>query len=251
MTEVNSEKATLWDVRAAAKSADGIRIGNLEVTSDHPLLMEPFQEMADDITGWFDPRQGWHVIGVNWGLINLKRIEQSITPDSVARLIAKRQEPDQFTPVFHFDAENPPMTRGWFGRQKELNFPHVFDPKFEDRVHGSGADRWQIYSADVSPDKIGSVYPLEQALKELSSPYYLVGTTVSVNQRNIGSYLFAPEEKRKQMKLEPATSLAVMVFMRDLPDYTRLEVNRLRRLQRQMDKLLPKLQPVQKTQETA
>lgn len=210
--------------------------------------------MADDIAKWFNPNQGWHLADVRTGLINLKRIEESsvvqVGPhegEVYRQFKAKIEEPDKFTPFFHFDAENPPMrSRGIVRRRAELDFPQVFAPEFRDRV-----EVWREGSANVFPGHIGSVYPLEQALKELSSPYYLVGTTVTVNKRGVSEHIWASaEERRTRPPLEPATSLAVMVIMRDLMDYTRLEVNSLRRIQRQLDRKFPPLQPLQEpTQE--
>lgn len=247
-----TERVTLGDIRAVAKVSDGILLGGWTPGTPNNPLVAPLQEMADDIAKWFNPNQGWHLADVRTGFISLHRMAESVDESSVVKFRAKKQEPDKFTPFFHFDAENPPMrTRGIVRRKAELDFPQVFAPDFRDRV-----DVWREGSANVFPGHIGSVYPLEQALKELSSPYYLVGTTVTVNRRGVSEHIWASAEERKtRPPLEPATSLAVMVIMRDLIDYTRLEVNSLRRIQKQLDRKFPPLQPLQdptqEAQETA
>lgn len=249
---MTTERVTLGDIRAVAKASDGILLGGWTPGNPNNPLVAPLQEMADDIAKWFNPNQGWHLAEVSTGFINFRRIEESLETAGEVRIKAKKKEPDQFTPHFHFDAENPPMrSRGLIIKRSELDFPRVFAPEFRDRV-----EVWREGSANVFPGHIGSVYPLEQALKELSSPYYLVGATVTVNRRGVSEYIWASVEERKtKLPLEPATSLAVMVIMRDLMDYTRLEVNSLRRNQRQLDKKFPPLQPLQEptqeAQETA
>lgn len=254
-----TERTTLADIRAVAKAADGIRMGDWTTGDPNNPLPEPLQEMADDIAKWFNPNQKWHLVDVRTGFINSKRIEESsvvkVGPhegEVHRQFKTKIEEPDKFTPIFHFDAKNPPLrSSGIVRRRAELDFPQVFAPKFRDRV-----GVWRKGSANVFPDHIGSVYLLAQALKEPSSPYYLVGATVTVNRRGVSEHTWIFEEERKtKPPLEPATSLVVMVLMRDLVDYTRLEVNRLRRVQRQLDRKFPPLQPLQEptqgAQETA
>lgn len=221
-----SERVTLGDIRATAKAADGIRTDWWTPGDPSDTLPETLQEMATDISKWFHPKQGWNLAGVRMGFISPQRIDQSMGKLSVVKLKANRQEADQFTPVFHFSAERPPMRTMGFLRRNVLDFPKVFAPNFTDRV-----DIWSEGNANVYPAHIGQVYPLGQTLKELSSPYYLVGTTVSVSHGEDGR------------KLEPPKRLVVMVYMRDLLDYTKLEINRLKRVYRQLGKKFPPIQP--------
>lgn len=205
-----TEKLTLGDIRAAAMTTDGIRIGGWQVEDETPLV-EPFQEMADDIADWFNPLQGWKLTEVRFGLINLKRIEQSSVAyggphDGEAVFKARVETPDTFTPAFHFEAENPPLKGNFFRSEKRLFLPEVLTPEMRAR---SSQAFWMLTGIDVGrPVKIGSVYPLEQALKELSSPYYLGGVRLTTRGANNG--------------------IAIMVFMYDLIDYVRLETKRIR-----------------------
>lgn len=239
-----TERVTLGDIRAAAKVSDGIRIGGWEPGDSNNPLVEPLQEMADDIAKWLNPVQGWHLVEVRTGFISPQRMAESVDESSVVKFRAKKQEADQFTPVFHFTAERPPMrTKGLVRRREVLDFPQVFAADFRDRVN-----IWREGSADVHAAHIGQVYPLEQALKEVSNPYYLVGATVSVNSRqHAPSTVFELRQQREAgIKPEPPKELTVMIYMRDLMDHTKLEINRLRRIQRQLDKKFP---PLQLTQE--
>lgn len=240
-----TERVTLGDLRAVAKVSDGIRIGGWTPGDPNNPLVEPLQEMADDITKWLNPDQGWHLAEVRTGFISPQRMAESVDESSVVKFRAKKQEADQFTLVFHFTAERPTMrTRGLVRGREVLDFPQVFTPDFRDRVN-----IWREGSADVYAAHIGQVYPLEQALKEVSSPYYLVGATISVNSRqHVPSTVFELRQQREAgIKPEAPKELAVMVYMRDLMDQTRLEANRLRRIQRQLDKKFPQLQPIQET----
>jgi hypothetical protein len=236
-----TERVTLGDIRAVAKIADGIRIGGWVQGDPNNPLPEAFQEMADDITKWFNPDQGWQLAEVRTGFISPQRMAESVTEDSVIKFRAKAQLPDQFTPVFKFQAERPPMrAKGIVRRSEILDFPQVFAPDFRERV-----DIWRDGSADVTAPHIGQIYPLEQALKVLSSPYYLVGATISLSSRQpVPSTVFELQRQREaSIKPEAPRDLTIMVYARDLMDYTRLEVNKLRRIQRQLDRKFPPLQP--------
>lgn len=235
-----TERVTLGDIRAVAKVSDGIRIGGWTPGDPNNPLPEALQEMADDITKWLNPTQGWKLAEVRTGFISPQRMAESVTESSVVKFRAKKQEADQFTPVFQFQAERPPMrTRGLVRRREMLDFPEVFASDFRDRVN-----IWREGSADVHAAHIGQMYPLEQALKELSSPYYLVGATISLSSRqHAPSTVFELQRQREAgIKPEPPKDLTVMIYARDLMDHTKLEVNRLRRIQRQLDKKFPPLQ---------
>lgn len=202
------KEPTLRDMRDAAKAAKGVLIGGWRSPDQTPLL-KPLQEMADDIISWLNPSQGWHLVEVVTGFINPLRIAESVDTESPVKIKARKYSPDQFTPAFDFAAERPPTKKtGLVKRREVLDFPRVFDHRFRDRV-----DIAYYTGANVYPDHIGPIYPLQQALKELSSPYYLVGATVNVNYRD---------------------GLTVMVYSRDLIDQVRVEINRLRRAQRKL-----------------
>lgn len=243
------EGVTLGDFRAVAKEAYGIRIGEWTPGDPNNPLIDGLQEMADDITGWFNPDQGWQLAEVRTGLISSQRMAES-TRFGAVKLQARREEPDQFTPVFHFQAERPPMrTTGLLRRREALDLDQIFDPNFRANVgykadYGSGP-----VGIDILPEKVGPVYPLAQALKELSSPYYLVGVTLHVaGGEEHARYLHAlqvahvPDQPQPE-KPGPMKHLNVVVYMRDLMDYTRFEANRLRRARRQLDNKFPPPQP--------
>lgn len=226
---------TLADIRAAVKhpGSNGILSGGWKADSGQPLF-PPLQEMADDIAKWLNPVQGWKLVEVRTGFINLKRIEKSFSiPAAVKRVVAKREEPDKFTPFFHFDAENPPIVRSLLRKVKGIDFPQVFVPEFKDRVN-----IWCDGNANVFPNKIGSTYSLEQAKRELTSPYFLVGATVSLNYRETADRMFGVHAE-KPRTYDPPKSLAVIVFMQDLADYLRLEELKIRRIRRHLDKTFP------------
>lgn len=225
---VAENSITLGQLRAAAVSpeARGIRLGGWDsvLVDGVKTLTLPadIREMADDIVGWFNPTQGWACKAVNTGLINRDRIHQS----TAAKIVAKRIEADQLVLTFFLEAQKPPMvTRGIFRREEMLNLPTVFNPRREALVYFSDYSR----SADVCPPKIGKVYPLRQALIELSSPYYLVSVAVATTGGNINERMFAALTKTK-VEYKPDKDLAITVIIRDLIDHTRLEANRYRRL---------------------
>lgn len=229
------ERATLGDLREIAKLSPGIRVGGWEPGEPNRPLLEPLKIMADVIVTWFNSEQRWKLAGVNSGLINLKRMEESSAdsgdldhPKRGPDLRAKREESDKFTPVFHFVAERPPMrARGLIGRQKVLDFPNVFAPDFRDKVR-----IWDRGIADILVDHIGPVHRLDKALEELSSPYYLVGATVFENsRRHVPTTVFElKQQKEADIKPELPKELTVMVYMRDLMDEVRLVTNRVRRV---------------------
>lgn len=240
-----TEIVTLGDIRAAVKVSDGIRIGGWEPGDPDKPLAEPLQEMADDIIKWFNPDQGWRLTEVRTGFISRQRMAESAEETLSKRMIVNKREPDQFTPNFHFEAETPPTkTVGILRKRVIFDFPHVFTPDFKDRV-----DIWREGAANIKAAHIGQVYPLEQAVRELSSPYYLVGATVNIASRHPGpsSIIEARQQQEAGIKPEPARGLTVMVYMRDLMDETRIEINNLRRLQRQLDKKFPPLQAAVET----
>lgn len=240
-----TEIITLGDIRAAAKVSDGIRTGGWESGDPNKPLIEPLQKMADDIIKWFNPDQGWRLTEVRTGFISRQRWDESMGETLSKKIIVNKKEPDQFTPTFHFEAEKPPMrTRGLMRRREVFDFPQVFVPYFSGRV-----DFYSEWSANVGAGHIGEVYPLEQALKELSSPYYLVGAMVSVASRHPGpsTIIEVRQQKEAGIKPEPARGLTVMVFTRDLMDQTSLDINNLRRIQRQLNKKFPPLQVASET----
>ncbi len=209
-----TERVTSGDIRAAAKVFGGLPMGVWTPGDPNNPLAEPLQEMADDIAKWLNPNQGWHLAEVFTGF-----------------------------PSFHFTAERPPIkTKGLIRRSEVFNFPQVFTPDFRDRVK-----IWGEGNADVHAAHIGQVYPLEKALKEVSSPYFLVGATISVNSRQrVPGTVFEPRQEREvNIKPELPKELIVTVYMRDLMNQIRLEVNRLRRIQRELDKKFPQLQSIQ------
>lgn len=243
---VETRLVTLRDTRGA-KVVGEILAGGWELGEQKPLL-EPLQAMADDIVQWFNPEQRWKFAGVRIGLINFGRIaEASVDPDRPEKeslmIKARREEPYKLTPVFHFVAERPPLrTKDLVGRQKVLNLPAVFAPNFRDRV-----EIWSEGSADILIDHIGPVHRLEQALRELSSPYYLVRVTVVAKSRqHVSTTAFElVQQIETGIKPEPSKELEVIVYMRDLMDQIRLDANQLRRMQRQLGKKFPPFQPTQ------
>lgn len=217
---METEFGNPWgNLRMANKSLNGMRLEHWASNEPGYLLPEPLKEMALDMVHWFEPAQRWGLVSVSVGLINPGRVAESIiepaedADDLVKSLVAQLKnhepEPDQFIPVFHFVGERAPVTNPLFGTPK-LKFNRVFARDFETRVRISNN-----YSADVYPDKIGAVLPLDAALNELSCPYYLVGTTVSQ------SSLAQPDGSKY------TNGLTVMVFMKDLVDYTQLHTDSL------------------------
>lgn len=236
------ERVTLGDIRAAAKQADGVRTGGWS-SSDPIPLAEALQEMADDILKWFNPNQGWKLVGVSTGFISPQRLSESFDREELARsVVVKQTKPDRFTPTFHFDANNPPLTKGLLGKFRVFDFPQVFTPELRDRVHITDLDQ-----ASVHADKIGAVLPLDKALEELSSPYYLIGVNVSSNIRDSSSFISWGGGKTKENTKNPASSrsLLVMVFMEDLLDFAKMEINRLRRAQSKLEKKFPLHNPTE------
>lgn len=237
---------TLADLRIAAHYPNnkGVLMGRWSADSEKPLDA-PLQEMAVDIVQWFNPQQNWELVGVTVSFMSRQRMEESSMArrgpmDSAKTMIAKVKEPDKFTSSFHFQADDPPMTTlARRGRQslKGVNIPKVFRPDFKrDNVIVSidpeGAD-----TVDVLPEKIGSIYPLKQALKELSSPYYLVGTIIqSVIDQNVR---WTDQEPKEEKHPEPFSSLAVIVYAQDLGDYLAKEESEVRRLHRQFNRKFP------------
>lgn len=237
---------TLADLRIAARGPEngGILLGGWSVDSGKPLLA-PLQEMADDIAKWFKPEQKWRLTEVKTSYINDQRIKQSLATqrhpfDGVKVVKALGKQPDQFTPTFLFEADNPPMTtiaRRGSQRLKGVNLGKVFRHEFR-RFNVTFYP--EIKNADVSPEKIGSIYPLEQASKELSSPYYLYSVTVSPSQREADQEMWTADKKSGQKKdSEPLRSLTVMVLARDLGDYLHLQVTKARRLDEKFKKKFP------------
>ena len=208
---------TLADIRAAARDPinGGILMGGWSAEISEKPLPQALQEMADDISSWFNPSQGWRLAEVSTGFINPQRIEGSSVDANLRKtIVAKRQEPDQFVVNFHFDADNPPTKgQGFLGSgRKRLDFLTVFSQEFQRNVR-----IFREGNADVVAHKIGSVFPLKEAIDQLNCPYYLNYTTVSANRRKLANNQWSAE------------GLVVSVHMKDLGDYLKLEVARLQK----------------------
>lgn len=254
---MSGERATLGDIRAIAKTTEGIRLGGWVAGDPHNVLPESLREMADDILTWFNSAQGWSLTEVRTGFINIQRIAASMEvtggpEDGVPVARARIQQPDQFPVVFQFKAEKPPMKkRGFVKRREILDLKEVFATNFRAGVSDRRYYDRDPISVDLMPEKVGSVYPLDQAMKELSSPYYLLGVNISVTGGSEhADYLYNLQFAHLRGHVKPADpgpmkNLKVMVYARDLMDYIRIEINGLRRVQRQLDKKFPPLHPGQ------
>ena len=200
-------------------------MGGLDVSNLKESLPTFLQEMVDDVSLWFKHSQRWRLVDLSTGFINRERVRQALGQDTQK----KKTEPDQFSLVLHFDSDSPPMTRGWF-RSPRVNFPQVFSPDLDVEYHP-----WSVKGADVFPNKVGPVFPLKRALKELTSPYYLLGSTVYLNKR-------APFEDKKG---EQPKSLMAIIYTSDLVDYLRLEEAKIRQDRRRLDRNLTSMQSMQ------
>lgn len=218
----------LETTRRFAKSPEGkgIRIGCLIPSDLENPGFEVYKQMAQDIQSWFDPKQGWHLSEITTGFINLKRMEESSAQGKIARIKAKKDQPDQFTLTFHFDSENPPITGKILGPKKLNLYRAMLGGSLYDgvAVHFDLAGRYELESATVFPTHIGPVYQLDKAVDKMSSPYFLKGgVRVNANRRAKEDESLWLEIKNNPKNSEPATSLSVFVIMQDLGDYLQIQ----------------------------
>ncbi|MEK7617200.1 MAG: hypothetical protein AAB414_04040 [Patescibacteria group bacterium] len=242
---------TFADLRSLARQP---RMGTFEAKClgeglDQPLIT-PLRQMADDIATWFNPAQGWKLVEVDFSFISpsrtsmaLKAIEQLTAPKTEGRfkpladLINKakgavrflnsfghhaktvpsaptgnKPEIDFLDLVFHFDAENPPLTPA--GRK--LNLTSIFS---SDLTNVKREVRRKEGNVFVYPERVGSIYPLDTAQRELTSPYFLVAGRARVTSVVNRLWDFGS----RHGEYDPKRSIAVLVFTEDLGDYLRAQ----------------------------
>lgn len=187
---------TLADIRKGTKESGEGYFQRFFAFDPNVTLPQPIQEMTKDILRLLNPDNVWSLIGFDTIFIN-----------------HFPEEPDRFTPNFYFDAKCPPRTVSVDGILRVVDLEDVFSYRSRKIVDVAGQ------KADIHVEKIGSVYPLHQALKELNSPYYLVSTTAIIEA--------SPQDTPR---------LVVKAIMEDLLDFTSLEINRLRRAKRKLSK---------------
>lgn len=212
------EPLDLRDIRSMAKHPHQSGFLCNWVKGD-AYLAQPFQEMAGDISMWFKQIQGWKLVEVSSNVIN-----DNYTGNKGLHL---EPEPDRLTSTFYFQTENPPTKGLFFGFGREIDFENIFSPFYEYKIQMLPESKRQLYSeAKMSAKFIGSVYPLEQAIQDLSSPYFLETARVGLKLK--------PMASNKQ-----TSTLRVNVVLVDLDDYLRLEVAKMRRIRAQLAKNFP------------
>lgn len=200
-------------------------------------------DMANDITGWFNPNQGWEPQLVQGSIISLNKIANASTVqggpnDGAPTFRAKIDDPDKHIAAFSFQAKEPPLTRGWFGKSRKADLLRAFSPSYASQfTFKDKAKMWREESIDVHPDKIGPIYPLEQAVEKLTNPFYLVLTTVSLHAQDTGGYYSHLLRSSAEKPVAPniPTNLLVVVITKDLAGYLRLEESRLRELRKKVE----------------
>lgn len=217
---------SLAEFRAMVKSPEysGMLIGSWSSRDNRPLV-PLLKEIADDVARWFRPEQQWTLAGVNYGMISIPRIANSSASstqegENKPVLVAKRSEPDKFTPVFHFDSEHAPLTGNRFSNRvgRKIHVYNIFSPDFRYKhvLVKSLTDNI------VFVDHVGPIKEIGKALEDLS-PYYLLGVQVSANHR------YDP-------LTESSRSISVMVHARDLGDHLKLEQLKFRRMSDRFEK---------------
>lgn len=258
---VEAKTQTFKEFRDAAKNNQGVFMVGWMATDSASPLIRPFQEMADDIQKWFRPEQGWKLTELRIGFANNKRFDEAwemgiIEHDLLRTTLGNKdktqalielledlgtagkirdEEPDKLMSFFTFEAEHPPLKKGWLRKTPEFDFPKVFAPNFRDKI-----EWWKMggNGIDAPVDSIGPVHILEQALAELTSPYYLVGANIAAKSREHIPTTVYEARAQAGKQLEPSRDLVVTVYMDDLDDYMKLEINKLRRGRSRLTKLI-------------
>lgn len=129
---------------------------------------------------------------------------------------ATKTEPGKLATTFTFLPHSPLRTEVVEGVARVADFSQAFAFRYRKIVEVTGQ------TARIHPEKIGKVYPFEQALRPVSTPFYLSST-----------------EARVKPTLDGTLGVAVDVTMVDLADFSRLQINKFRRVQRSLERVFP------------
>lgn len=189
--EVFFNESSLLDVRNAVRTLEAGERQERRTMRPVQTLSEPFIDMGNDVLRFLSPDNQWSLTEFGGTLIG-----------------ATKTEPGGLEADFVFNPHNP--------------LPEDFSQAFSYAYIRRGNLEVNGQTAIIHAERIGCVYPLEQALSTLSSPFYLLRTEAKVNQA-----------------IDTTRCVAVKATIVDLAEFNRLQINALRRVTRALEKRFP------------
>lgn len=192
--------------------ANGWEVG---VNATEPLP-EFIQEYAKDVLAWFNSTQGWQITEVRAGLLDPAQIRYAAEQKADA---PTELSPDRLILGFSLKATNPPLKRNFRRNPVALDMKNVFSPDFDGQIVYEDDER----SANLFPKKIGTSYPLKEALRELSNTFYFSAVLVHAAYEKVpGTIGFSTPLAEENTTREPfPKNISAMVILKNL--YTKLE----------------------------
>ena len=189
--EVFFDSSSLLDVRNAVRTLRADERQQRRTMRPVQILSEPFINMGNDVLRFLSPESQWSLNEFGGTLIG-----------------ATKTEPGRVEADFVF--------------KPQYALPEDFSQTFSYAYIRRGNVEVNGQTATIHAERIGCVYPLEQALNTLSSPFYLLRTEAKVDQA-----------------LDTTRKVAVKTTLVDLAEYNRLQINSGRRIARALERRFP------------
>lgn len=179
-------------------------------------------ELETNIHPWFNPNQGWKLRGWRLGLLDPQQIHEALNnPSRTTSEIA----PEVLTISLTYRADSPPVSRGLFGGDPRLDMKRVFSSEFPGIIRTTESSRLDLY-----PQKIGTLYPIDLALKKLANEFYLSFVTAHPTYENPPMFTLTQRGDIRELP----TDVTIMAVLKNLLSHIKREEMRFRALKEEM-----------------